>query len=286
MDQGDHDRFRSALNVHGFGFHYSVATAVQSFRPQFGSPFRFIGAEVPVALNGVEMHVDLVFWLPDQGTYLVAECKRADPALAEWCFSRSGFTVGGSETRPTLDALRFVDSNSLHLNPIQCGNAASLYQVGVAVKRQDRKGDGCGSDRDAIAKHSTQVLRASNGLMQLCQKNPKIVQAQLGPGGGPVIVFLPVLFTTARLVVSDDVLSLADLASGNLPASTRFSEVPWLWFQQAVSESLQAKVPGREVAETWSDWAGYFRRVSIRAVAIVNAESVATFLHQTASFLD
>jgi hypothetical protein len=46
--------FRKAFNVHGYGLQYSVAVEISRFRPAFGSPLHFVGAEVPVSIGGKE----------------------------------------------------------------------------------------------------------------------------------------------------------------------------------------------------------------------------------------
>jgi hypothetical protein len=81
-DDGQSPPFRKGLNVHGFGFHYAVIHQILVAGRIHG--WEFIGAEVPIALNGKETHADLIFYNKLSGVYLVGECKRVDPSLAQW----------------------------------------------------------------------------------------------------------------------------------------------------------------------------------------------------------
>jgi hypothetical protein len=52
----------------------------------------FDSAEFPVVAGGSTTHVDFILRSRSRRTYLVAECKRADPARARWCFARAPYT--------------------------------------------------------------------------------------------------------------------------------------------------------------------------------------------------
>jgi hypothetical protein len=98
--------FRKAFNVHGYGLQYSVAAEISRFRPAFGSPLHFVGAEVPVSIGGKETHADFVFQHGRIGGYLIGECKKSDRAFSEWCFAPSGLATREG-ARPVLDQLHY-----------------------------------------------------------------------------------------------------------------------------------------------------------------------------------
>ena len=264
--------FTKGLNVHGFGLNYAVIKKILDRAQHFG--WQFVGSEIPLTLNSAETHADLVFYRQVSSLYLLGECKRVDPSRGAWCFGRSQHILGSGFA--TLDELHFPDmSGRLHLRPRTVSHKSDSYQVGVEVKDSQEKGDGCPSDQKPIAQAVTQVLRAANAFMQLCTENTAIVRQVSGDGPSRI---LSAVFTTARLYKTDNDLSIADLASGHLPESVTFSPTSWLWYQHALTKSLQAQIQGRLVAEEMRDWTSYFLRSAVRSVAIVNSEKTWEFL--------
>lgn len=130
----------------------------------------------------------------------------------------------------------------------------------------------------------TQVLRATNGFMLLCKASQQLVAGATTAIGG-TLSFSPVVFTTATLNLTGQPLRSADSLNGELPENTTFATVPWLWYEHNLSASLRAELPGRYyVPDARRDWEGYIRSAARRAVAIVNTEHIATFLHQIDNF--
>jgi hypothetical protein len=274
---------RNSFDVHGFGFQYAVIERIESLDRTWHFGWEFIGAELPTSLKvGEEIHADFIFFSGLSRTYLVGECKRVDPALAQWCFAKSRYTTGRGPAPPILDELYFPNESQdkIRLRPLRLlGQSQKSYQVGTSVKDNSKKGDGIGLDRrKEISQPVTQVLRAANGFIELCRDNPRIVR--LTSGNSKPVRILPVVFTTATLAESPDDLAIADLASGKLPQSVTFSPVSWLWFEHGLNKSLQAAIEGRLVAEEMDDWPNYFLRSAMRSVAIVNANGIASFLDE------
>ncbi len=57
---GDAALHRQALQEHGHTFQYAVIKAIQRANEQRGMGWQFIGAEVPLVLNGEEVHADFI----------------------------------------------------------------------------------------------------------------------------------------------------------------------------------------------------------------------------------
>jgi hypothetical protein len=110
MDNNSKDQrvlkgFEKALNEHGYGFHYAVLKQTMDLydaTPQH-SAFFFEAAEFPVESGGNNTKIDFVLQriapLPHSGDaefgsrmFLLAECKRVNPALSNRCFIRAPFT--------------------------------------------------------------------------------------------------------------------------------------------------------------------------------------------------
>jgi hypothetical protein len=89
-------------------------------------------------------------------------------------------------------------------------------------------------------------------------------------------LFLPVIFTTARLWIADGDLGEAELATGRLPDDWgSLRSVPWLWFNYNQSPALRHHLlsgpSGFDLSE--AVYAEY-----TRSVAIVGPEGIEAFL--------
>src|SRR4030043_1645904 len=92
--------FEKTLNRHGYGFQYSVLKKAKQLFEDGRSPWIFEPSEFPVSVQGRDVHIDFILRWYRKGmtlaeysipVYLVAECKRADPALKYWCFARAPY---------------------------------------------------------------------------------------------------------------------------------------------------------------------------------------------------
>src|SRR5687768_5877010 len=90
--------FESLLNKHGYNFQYSIVRRAEQLRKENKSHWQLEGMEIPVTAGGDLTHVDFVlFQVPLYETrrkrfFLVAECKRVDPAKGHWCFTKNPYT--------------------------------------------------------------------------------------------------------------------------------------------------------------------------------------------------
>lgn len=259
---------RQALREHGHGFHYAVIRRIERATQQVMLGWRFVAAEVPLELNGVDVHADFLFEASNR--YLIGECKRVNPTYSEWLFAQTSYRTGGSaRLRPTVEELYVAPGSALQVRPFEVAGAEHAFQVGVSVHAK-RKGEGCVSDKTAIEEATKQVSRAAGGFSQLCRDNGALL-----PSPARII---PVIFTTAKLAVCNQALELSNLATGDLDESAAFSYRPWVWYQRGLTPSLRANLQGRYVSEDSPTWARYFSRSALRSVAIVNEEGIGEFL--------
>ena len=130
------------------------------------------------------------------------------------------------------------------------------------------RGDSGGSNRDAIEEAAGQVMRALNGLVEALPTQQLL-------GRDKALVLLPVIFTTARLYVSETDLASADLVTGNVNGGSLSPvEVPYLFYQYALSPGLKHGVVPRmnvraQPTLTWALAYGY-----VRTIAVVSAAGV------------
>src|ERR1700745_4338287 len=90
--------FEKALNRHGYGFQFSVLEIAENLAKKVDederSRWNFLFSEVPVEVQGAGTRIDFILSSSRTGPsstffYLICECKRANPALSNWCFIRA-----------------------------------------------------------------------------------------------------------------------------------------------------------------------------------------------------
>lgn len=192
--------FRSLLNRHGFGFQYSSLkeSDLSSKRPFF----RWIAeaTEFPVQIGNKCTKIDFVLKSRNSPIYLLVECKRANPAVKNWCFAKSPYVrrdcscedlvVEHTQLFPKSDQ---VASNGAIL---QQGIDNDAYHIALEVKSNE-KGDCDGKGSGAIEEAASQVCLGLNGMVELFTKKPALFAKQ------SQAVFLPIIFTTARIFVTN-----------------------------------------------------------------------------------
>ena len=91
----------------GIPFQYAVVRYCDELFKKGGSRWRFEVAEFPVNVNGADTRIDFVLhgegsWRAGYDAYLVCECKRPNPAIADWAFLRSPYSRRGRDARLTI----------------------------------------------------------------------------------------------------------------------------------------------------------------------------------------
>jgi hypothetical protein len=229
--------FKNVLDSHGYSFQEAVVRAIS----QVGSPSAWTPwvPEFPVQIHGHSTRIDLVLTNRTNRIYLVCECKRANPAIANWCFARSSYHANvGLSQQSYLEVLQRQHGGAIACTIRELLHSSRLYQIAVEVKGQIRKGDKFGQGRGQIEDAATQVCRGLNGLIQACYTKglPRL--------GVDTWSFLPVIITTANLWATDTDLSLASIETGKLEeASVAVRSIPWLWYQYPQSPGLKHSVP-------------------------------------------
>jgi len=275
-------RFSEHLNTHGFGFHYAVLKEANHLSNQKISPWCFEGAEFPVEVNGKSTHIDFILRNKHERFYLIAECKRANPALSNWCFAKTPYThrkaTDGSEriVRELFSGL--TDRISIPRSTLECvGMSKNVYRLAFEIKSRE-KGEGQ-SGRGQINEAISQVLRGMNGLIQCCAEKYRSGNDSLfspKEDGNICAAFLPVIFTTAKLFVSDVDLSSADIDNGNIDSTNiKLEEKNWILYQYSQSPDLKHNIISLNEYHTLSDIL-YFDYT--RTIPIVNSKGIKEFL--------
>lgn len=79
------------LNFHGYGFQYAVLRFSEELFRQKISSWIFRWSEFPVQVNNVDTRIDFILENTQNGIFIVAECKRVNPAYSNWCFVKTPY---------------------------------------------------------------------------------------------------------------------------------------------------------------------------------------------------
>jgi hypothetical protein len=265
--------FEKALNRHGYGFQYSVLEVAGSLSEKGRIRWVFEAAEFPVEVQGYGTRIDFVLRLSGEPlVYLLAECKRANPALSNWCFAKAPLVTRNRTTcEPLFLEYAWEDEEGhLHASAKQRLNFRDkAYHIALEVKSQET-GDPGGGGRGAIEEAATQVCRGLNGMVEFLAKNTAILPKESGA------YFLPVVFTTAQLWASEIALSSAELESGKVDLEeAEFGNKPWVLYQYHTSPGLKhSHSPNARPARIGA----FLESEYIRTIAIVGASSIGQFL--------
>lgn len=278
------ESFLGGLNKHGFVFHHRVLQ--EALDPPEGvrrAPWTRLDVETPVP----GARIDFILrgpYSPSSVSLLVAECKRVNPAFGMWCFTRSPHPRpegwGNWAVTESLKRERTAEGECRFTTGVTFGNVVRGHDIGFELKT-DRSGDShpVSFDRDAIETACTQVLRGVNGLISAFSGDAtfrRFAESQ------DRIWFLPVVFTTAKLVTAEVDFKRADLVSGTISGPLEVKEVDWLYYQYPQSPQLKHGLPGE--APERDSFEELVVRSYVRSVAIVGPKGIQSFLHAAAGY--
>lgn len=240
---------RKTLNRHGYGFHYATLKRGAELRDSRESPWVFQASELPVRVRGQNTRIDFVLQLSDNGfVFMVAECKRANPALSNWCFARAPYTVrnrSGKIRDVRAESLRVTHEETVKVDRRRLLQSKQAYDVAVEVKA-DKPGDPHGGGgRDTIENAASQVCRGLNGLIEFMRDRPETIPQARHRGSGTYIRradLVPVIFTTAQIWTTDQNLGEASLKDGKLDDDLKVQKKGWIWYRYPLSPALKHSV--------------------------------------------
>lgn len=273
--------FEEVLSRHGYGFQHAVIGEIHGLRVH-GHGWLFEVSEFPVHVQGEGTRIDFILKYCESRFYILAECKRVNPAFGNWLFTRA----------PRSSLSRTVEMKTARLQELQFDTSAKkvflrsvdgttltekLYHGGVPVRSPGVKGDKDGSpDRDAIEKTATQVCRGLNGFIEWTCARPE----WLAPN--TPVRLMPVIFTTANLFVTQADLSLvSDVKTGKVDLSGGGTvRESWVFYQYDQSPGLIARSGMHEIDKRRDplDLSRAKLAEYTRTVAIVNVAGILDFL--------
>lgn len=270
-------RLNDLLKRHGYGFQYSVLELVHVLAYKKKSRWLFEVAEFPVEVQGAGTKIDFMLRLNNTQIYIVAECKRVDPKFSNWCFVKAPYVRqdrGGEEF--FVDRVRYDKQNNMcrvTQDKLSIWVQKNAFHIGLVVKSRE-KGEGGKSEKDAIEETATQVCRGVNGLINLAGKKLDLIWS--GAQNDTGSIFIPVIFTTAKLYACLCNLSSANLENGNLDISNEeISEYPFIYYQYHLSPGIKHSANVEQKGDRFSTVLDY---EYVRTIPIVSATGIEEFL--------
>jgi hypothetical protein len=204
--------------------------------------------------------------------FIVAECKRADPALATWCFAQTPFVRRNQRRAYPMFTAVIPDQGGSPIvddMPHRLATDEPVYQIAHELRTR-QKGDGIATGRQALKDAVTQVFRSAGGWIEMLKNEKRLLSRS------EALLIVPTIFTTAELFVSDDDLAAADLKTGNL-AQIAVTPKSWVWYQAHLSGSLRPTLRMNPIRDDWSP-SGLLLIRHTRSVAVVNVSGIQEFL--------
>jgi hypothetical protein len=270
--------FEKQLNSHGYGFHFRVIDLAKRLYDERKSHWHFEVSEFPVEVRGQGTRIDFILERDSRRPpplptlhYLVAECKRANPALSNWCFIKAPYVRHSGYVNSLIYETAHVDESNQLESFAQSRPLSNdkFYQIALEV-RSNEKGEERSSGRGAIEDAASQVLRGVNGMVNFLRENPRNLKRP------HQVFFLPVIFTTAQIWVSRADLRETDLASGNIDlTSTPLTKEDWVFYDYHQSPGLKhSSSPSQRPDELGE----FMESEYIRSIPIVSASGIENFL--------
>lgn len=276
--------FRRVLNAHGYPFQFAVIRRAQVLRQLQYSKWVFESSEIPVGTSGRSTHVDFVFRDyrgRDNGAfpnlYLIAECKRVDPSKAIWCFVRNPYPMrNAAESSHPVQFDRII-SKVGEERYVKDGLikhwGSSVFELPFQLRSSQPNDPLSPLARSPINDAAYQVLLGQQGFIShLTSLKGVHEQEQMRREN----VFVPVVFTTAELFVSDVDLGDSDIYSGEITKDLKsMQKVNWLWYNYRRPSDL-----GISLEEHGRDLTHYDRYFAFftRSIAFVSVSGIDEFL--------
>ena len=266
-------RFEIALNRHGYAFQHSILSRVKALREQNLTDWFFEAAEFPVEVRGEGTRIDLLLSSSGYYYWLLAECKRVNPAFADWVFFRAPHMHAGREDDRFVAEQITADGSSggIELRTVTTFRDRACH-VAIQVKTK-KDGDPAGGSGREIEDAAGQVLKGAGGTADFLGRSKQMFR------GRPSVTLVPVIFTTADLYIAPLDPGDVDPVSGEVrPNSLRPVAVPYLFYQYHVSPGIKHGLPERKAppAEPY----GVLLLEFMRTITVVNAAGIDTFLRE------
>jgi hypothetical protein len=278
-------RFKRALDAGGFPFQYAVLRYCEELFAAKKTLWTVEASEFPVDVGSANTHIDFILhaYHRDSGrhAFLVCECKRVNPAFADWGFVRSKpLSLRKNQGLAIFEAVWIEQATGkLLTGPIALAQRTEPFDVATEIKGAAR-GDPSDVGRRAIENAATQVCRGVSGLINFFKDHPHVI------GGAPPAVVVPVIFSTAHVYSSDSDVADTDINTGELIDDVNAHAAEWLWYQYNLSSPLRHSAPKDIPTAKLTRLGSLLTFQSSRSIAIVSPSGIERFLQEMPNNLE
>lgn len=282
--------FAKYLSRHGHGLQYAVIKHLRDLiaaeRIVMVKDFwRLLMSELPVASEKgtrVDFVLERKVYESYKRLFIVAECKRANPATANWCFAKSPYphrNVWGSIEYVHLECVKNTlvapSTRGVFAGGVQANVGNPPYHLAFALRTNEKGDPDSASTRQSEVEDAmAQALRGANGLVMHFDRRPQLLEDEEQVG------ILPVIFTTANLYTSDLKLDEAELATGKVDGGS-LTRAPWVMCQYAMSPGLKHTAVSGSVPR---DLVELYQTEYIRTVPVVSVGGILDFMMWASRF--
>jgi hypothetical protein len=272
---GAHEKAIKALEEHGFLFQQRCLAEIRNG----AQSYLFESEEYPVSISEEETSIDFVFRTrAGAQTYLIFECKRVNPDYLSWLFFRPKSQSTATFLSTKIDfSGRAINEFWLQTATLDLFSGKENPYVSGGLELSEREGKsarpGRTSRTTAIQEACQQVLTGVGGLA-LEHYEWRGRQESTGPW-----YYLPIVLTTANLLLTEFDESEIGLRTGQLPISkANTKSVDWVVLTFPVRGSLQVTKPTHSAYYPCGPSDDFRLRFKVKSVAIVRGEKVLDFL--------
>jgi hypothetical protein len=175
-----------------------------------------------------------------------------------------------------VDRLNYLEKDHL-LSEVAYINAQDIYHIGYELKKNTNNDqyEDKNPGKNAIENSVSQVMKGTNGLITELSLKCAYTEKY-------TIEFIPVIFTTADLYVSNVNISESDLNGKLDKDKITLEKSDWLWYEYHLSPSFKHSIKKSDHLEDHlldeNFLAKTFSHKYLRTVAVVNTLGVDDFL--------
>ncbi len=250
--------FEQALNKHGYGFQYKVLYEIRKLAESGKTQWWPYVSEFPVEVQGSNTRVDFILRYSNKPLLILAECKRVNPALANWCFAKADIENSSRSNDLFLESLT-MHTGALYTEIKRITDSDRIFNIAVEGKTNE-KGEKEGNSRGIIEEASTQLCRGMNGLIKYFKENNSLMEEK------NTWYFWPVIFTTANLFFTRKDFGSVNINDGLLALDAKeIEKVNWLHYHYHQSKGIKHEIPSKaQSSDLRSDiYVKYIRNITV-----------------------
>jgi hypothetical protein len=148
------NEFKRVLNTHGYPFQEAVLRRIGEVESEWEAWL----PEFPVSVQDHSTRIDIVLTTESKDRFIGCECKRANPAISNWCFAESQLRLRESSLARQAYAETLLNrgDGTIQVQYKILSPSQNIYHFAVEAKTKN-KGDEANSGKGQIEEAAGQV---------------------------------------------------------------------------------------------------------------------------------